>query len=54
MLFLSATEGFNRAVIVDTLRTHLACNDINRAIADALEASELGEREGGYVVADNV
>lgn len=54
MLFLSVTEGFNRAITGDTLRTHLACNDITRAIAGALEAGELGEREGGYVVADTV
>ena len=42
----------------DHIRVHLCANaqyavdNINRAIADALEAGELVEREGGYVVAN--
>ena len=44
------------ALDADHIRVHLCANaqyaaeDINRAIADALEAGELVEVEGGYVV----
>ena len=44
----------------DHIRVHLCANaqyavdDSNRAIVDALEADDLVEVEGGYVVADDV
>ena len=47
------------ALDADHIRVHLCANggypvdEINRAIADALEAGELVEVEGGYVVADD-
>ena len=48
------------ALDADHIRVHLCANGgysveaINRAIVDALEAGELVEVEGGYVVADDV
>ena len=48
------------ALDADHIRVHLCANaqyavdEINRAIADALEAGELVEVEGGYVVVDDV
>ena len=48
------------ALDADHIRVHLCANaqyavdDINRAIADALEAGELVEVKGGYVVVDDV
>ena len=48
------------ALDADHIRVHLCANGgypvdaINRAIADALEAGELREVEGGYVVAEDV
>ena len=48
------------ALDADHIRVHLCANaqyavdDINRAIVDALEAGDLVEVEGGYVIADNV
>lgn len=52
----SATDALD----ADHIRVHLCANGgypveaINRAIADALEAGELHEVEGGYVVAEEV
>lgn len=48
------------ALDTDHIRVHLCANggypvgEINQAIADALEAGDLVEVEGGYVVADDV
>ena len=52
-------ENCPGALDADHIRVHLCANaqyavdDINRAIADALDAGELVEVEGGYVVAND-